>query len=60
MKEKELEFNRIVKANKAVIFTVCYLFSKDWYLGVISLWDLESLKVADCTKLIHKMIFMLI
>lgn len=29
MKEKELEFNRIVKANKAVIFTVCYLFSKD-------------------------------
>ena len=29
MKEKELEFNRIVKANKAAIFTVCYLFSKD-------------------------------
>ncbi|MBQ2188383.1 MAG: sigma-70 family RNA polymerase sigma factor [Bacteroidales bacterium] len=29
MKENELEFNRIVKANKAAIFTVCYLFSKD-------------------------------
>lgn len=29
MKEKELEFNRIVRANKAAIFTVCYLFSKD-------------------------------
>lgn len=29
MKEKELEFNRIVKANKAAIFTVCYIFSKD-------------------------------
>ena len=29
MKEKELEFNRIVKANKTAIFTVCYLFSKD-------------------------------
>lgn len=29
MKEKELEFNRIVKANKSAIFTVCYLFSKD-------------------------------
>lgn len=29
MKEKELEFNRIVKDNKAAIFTVCYLFSKD-------------------------------
>jgi RNA polymerase sigma-70 factor (ECF subfamily) len=29
MKEKELEFNRIVKANKAAIFTVCYFFSKD-------------------------------
>ena len=29
MKEKEFEFNRIVKANKAAIFTVCYLFSKD-------------------------------
>ena len=29
MKEKELEFDRIVKANKAAIFTVCYLFSKD-------------------------------
>jgi len=29
MKDKELEFNRIVKANKAAIFTVCYLFSKD-------------------------------
>jgi RNA polymerase sigma-70 factor (ECF subfamily) len=29
MKEKELEFNRIVKANKVAIFTVCYLFSKD-------------------------------
>ena len=29
MKEKEIEFNRIVRANKATIFTVCYLFSKD-------------------------------
>ena len=29
MKEKELEFKRIVKANKATIFTVCYLFSKE-------------------------------
>lgn len=29
MKEKEIEFNRIVRAYKATIFTVCYLFSKD-------------------------------
>lgn len=29
MTEKENEFNRIVKANKATIFTVCYLFSKE-------------------------------
>ena len=29
MTEKEIEFNRIVKANKATIFTVCYLFSKE-------------------------------
>lgn len=29
MKEKEIEFNRIVRAHKATIFTVCYLFSKD-------------------------------
>lgn len=29
MKEKEIEFNRIVRVNKATIFTVCYLFSKD-------------------------------
>ncbi len=29
MKEKEIEFNSIVRANKATIFTVCYLFSKD-------------------------------
>lgn len=29
MTEKELEFNRIVKANKNAIFTVCYLFSKE-------------------------------
>lgn len=29
MKEKEIEFNHIVRANKATIFTVCYLFSKD-------------------------------
>ena len=29
MTEKENEFNRIVKAHKATIFTVCYLFSKE-------------------------------
>ena len=29
MTEKENEFNHIVKANKATIFTVCYLFSKE-------------------------------
>ena len=29
MTEKENEFNSIVKANKATIFTVCYLFSKE-------------------------------
>ena len=29
MTEKENEFNRIVKANKATIFIVCYLFSKE-------------------------------
>ena len=29
MTEKENEFNRIVKTNKATIFTVCYLFSKE-------------------------------
>ena len=29
MTEKELEFSRIVKANKNAIFTVCYLFSKE-------------------------------
>lgn len=45
MTEKENEFNRIVKANKATIFTVCYLFSKEqdevndlFQETLISLW----------------------